>query len=93
MDGTFLKGPIGGQLLVAMALDGNCGVFPLAFAIVEKENKYTWSFFLHHLHTMIGDPQQSHMTFMTDRQKVIKPFLFLHSIEPIFVQLAYICSL
>nr|XP_027096036.1 uncharacterized protein LOC113715932 [Coffea arabica] len=42
-DGCHLKGSFGGMLLTAVALDGNNSLFPLAFAIVECENKETWS--------------------------------------------------
>ncbi|KAF8400180.1 hypothetical protein HHK36_013476 [Tetracentron sinense] len=39
LDGCHLKGPYGGVLLAAIALDGNNGLFPVAFAIVEGETK------------------------------------------------------
>ncbi|KAK9291655.1 hypothetical protein L1049_019604 [Liquidambar formosana] len=69
LDGCHLKGPHGGMLLSAVALDGNCGLYPLAFAIVEGETIESWSFFLHHLHTVLGNAQDMPLTFMTDRQK------------------------
>ncbi|GKA78772.1 hypothetical protein Tco_0785309 [Tanacetum coccineum] len=37
LDGAFMKGPYPGQLLIAVGLDGNNGIYPLAYAIVEKE--------------------------------------------------------
>ncbi|GJV38114.1 hypothetical protein Tco_1410591 [Tanacetum coccineum] len=40
LDGTFMKGPYPGQLLTTMGLDGNNGIYPLAYAIVEKETTY-----------------------------------------------------
>ncbi|KAF8393878.1 hypothetical protein HHK36_020076 [Tetracentron sinense] len=39
LDGCHLKGPYGGVLLAAIALDGNNGLFLMAFAIVEGETK------------------------------------------------------
>ncbi|KAL7254635.1 hypothetical protein ACSBR1_008897 [Camellia fascicularis] len=38
LDGTFLKGRFKGNLLAATAKDGNQGLFPIAFAIVDSEN-------------------------------------------------------
>ena len=37
LDGCFLKGTHCGQLLVAIAKDGNNCMFPIAFAMVESE--------------------------------------------------------
>jgi len=39
VDGCFLKGPYKGVLLTAMALDANNGYFPLAYGIIEVENR------------------------------------------------------
>ncbi|GAV76177.1 hypothetical protein CFOL_v3_19652, partial [Cephalotus follicularis] len=36
--GYHLKGPYGGVLLVVVALDGDQGLFPVAFVIVEIES-------------------------------------------------------
>ncbi|GJS00413.1 hypothetical protein Tco_0316921 [Tanacetum coccineum] len=33
LDGTFMKGPYPGQLLTTVGLDGNNGIYPLAYAI------------------------------------------------------------
>ncbi|XP_021756141.1 uncharacterized protein LOC110721311 [Chenopodium quinoa] len=46
VDGCHLKGAYPGQILVAVAKDGNNHIFPLAWATVEIENKDTWSWFL-----------------------------------------------
>ncbi|GFS43557.1 hypothetical protein Acr_00g0085760 [Actinidia rufa] len=37
VDGCHLKGPYGGVLLSAVALDGDSRLYPLAFAVVESE--------------------------------------------------------
>lgn len=39
LDGCFLKGPYGGQLLHAVGRDGNDQMYPLAVAVVEAETK------------------------------------------------------
>ncbi|KAF8378920.1 hypothetical protein HHK36_030269 [Tetracentron sinense] len=70
LDGCHLKGPYGGVLLAAIALDGNNGLFPVTFAIVEGETKESWSFFFYYLHTITGIiTHQRPLCFMTDRQK------------------------
>ncbi|KAL7226064.1 hypothetical protein ACSBR1_021239 [Camellia fascicularis] len=46
VDGTFLKGRYKGHLLTATSKDGNQGLFPLAFAIVDAENQDNWMWFL-----------------------------------------------
>lgn len=72
VDGCFLKGPYGGQLLTAIALDGNKGIFPLAFMVVESECNDAWNGFMYHLHAIIGDAYRNDIPwcFMSDRQKV-----------------------
>ncbi|KAH1190057.1 hypothetical protein GmHk_20G057711 [Glycine max] len=49
VDGTHLYGKYYGTLLMATSQDGNGGVLPLAFAIVEGETLTMWSWFLAHL--------------------------------------------
>jgi len=39
VDGCFLKGPFPGQLLSAVGIDANNGMYPFAYAVVEKEIK------------------------------------------------------
>ena len=53
-DGCHLKGPYGGVLLSAVALDGNNGLFPVAFVVVKSETKDMWRFFFHYLQSYIG---------------------------------------
>ncbi|XP_028093514.1 uncharacterized protein LOC114293609 [Camellia sinensis] len=54
-----------GQLLVATAKDGNQGLFPIAFAIVDSEGESNWSWFLYELSKVIADDRR--MTFVSDR--------------------------
>ncbi|KAH1202725.1 Serine/threonine-protein phosphatase 7 long form [Glycine max] len=53
--GTHLYGKYRGTLLMATSQDGNGGVFPLAFAVVEGETLTTWSWFLAHLREHVTD--------------------------------------
>ncbi|XP_057418034.1 uncharacterized protein LOC130712214 [Lotus japonicus] len=46
LDGCFLKGLYGGQLLSAVGKDGNNQMFPIAFAVVEAETRDSWTWFL-----------------------------------------------
>ncbi|XP_077217929.1 uncharacterized protein LOC143852431 [Tasmannia lanceolata] len=42
VDGTHLLGKYHGVLLIACGVDGNNGLFPLAFAVVENKNEDSW---------------------------------------------------
>ncbi|KAJ9566147.1 hypothetical protein OSB04_002113 [Centaurea solstitialis] len=39
LDGCFMKGPYPGHILTAVGVDPNHGTYPLAYAVVEAENK------------------------------------------------------
>ena len=54
LDGCFLKTPHGGELLSAVGRDGNNKIFPIAWAVVEKENTEVWIWFLKLLMADIG---------------------------------------
>ncbi|XP_027171683.1 uncharacterized protein LOC113771283 [Coffea eugenioides] len=69
-DGCFLKGPFGGVLLTAVALDANNSIFPIAFAVTECENKDTWRWFFYYFQEFFGPLDNNiPLTFMSDRQK------------------------
>ncbi|XP_017419537.1 uncharacterized protein LOC108329701 [Vigna angularis] len=46
LDGCFLKGKYKGELLTAIGRDPNDQMLPLTYAIVEVENKDSWTWFL-----------------------------------------------
>ncbi|KAL9691421.1 hypothetical protein QQ045_011843 [Rhodiola kirilowii] len=46
IDGTHLFGKYNGTLLVALGLDANNHLLPLAYALVESENVDSWSWFM-----------------------------------------------
>lgn len=68
IDGCHLKGPYGGILLTAVGRDPNEEYFPIAFAVVEAENKNSWAWFIN---LLLGDLGTSRRyTFTSDQQKV-----------------------
>ncbi|WVZ13168.1 hypothetical protein V8G54_017698 [Vigna mungo] len=72
LDGAFLKGKYGGELLTAVGRDGNEQMLPIAYCVVEVENKESWRWFLELLVYDLGGPEIcSSFTFMSDQQKVI----------------------
>jgi hypothetical protein len=71
LDGCFVKLANGAQVLAASARDGNNNMFPLAFGVVNKEDKENWTWFLQTLESAIGQGEQhGGWTIMSDRQKV-----------------------
>ncbi|KAL2932594.1 NAD kinase [Bienertia sinuspersici] len=75
VDGCHLKGNYGGILLSAVSLDGNNEIFPVAVAVVDSENKTSWSWFFHHLKNILTETGREDWTIMSDRQKGIDPSL------------------
>ncbi|GJX44062.1 mutator type transposase [Tanacetum coccineum] len=73
LDGAFMRGQYSGQMLTAVGMDANNGIYPIAYGIVESENQYSWTWFL----TCLGDDfdlyTNSNFTFITDRQKGLVP--------------------
>ncbi|XP_038723959.1 uncharacterized protein LOC120015554 [Tripterygium wilfordii] len=69
LDGCFLKTVYGGQLLTAVAHDGANGIFPIVWAVVERENGDSWEWFLRKLLLDIGGFDRRRWCFISDRQK------------------------
>ncbi|KAL0729396.1 hypothetical protein Bca4012_025489 [Brassica carinata] len=55
VDGTHMFGKYKGCLLTASGQDANSHRFPIAFAVVESENKESWSWFFERLSTIVED--------------------------------------
>ncbi|KAL7203677.1 hypothetical protein ACSBR2_016859 [Camellia fascicularis] len=66
LDETLLKGRFKRNLLTATAKDGNKGLFPVAFAIVDSENQQNWEWFLWNLKKVVGD-RRGNVTVRCDR--------------------------
>lgn len=70
VDGCHLKGPFGGQLLCAVAKDENDDMFLIVIAVVEIENRSSWTWFIELLLQDIGYDDPRLLSWMSDRQKV-----------------------
>ncbi|WMV10242.1 hypothetical protein MTR67_003627 [Solanum verrucosum] len=69
LDGTFLKGKTKGQVLCAVGQDSNNYFYPLAWAVVDKETKRTWTWFMQHLQHSLELQNGERLTFISDMQK------------------------
>ncbi|KAK8643616.1 hypothetical protein V6N13_012902 [Hibiscus sabdariffa] len=70
LDGCFLKGK--GEILTAIGRDGNDQIYPIAWAVVEVENRETWSWFLRNIISDLQLGDGDGFTLMTDQQKGLK---------------------
>ncbi|KAF7823581.1 uncharacterized protein G2W53_021725 [Senna tora] len=75
LDGTFMKGYYGGEVLTAVSQDGNDGFYVIAYAIVDVESRDTWSWFITQLLEDLGPGSESGITFVSDQQKGLVPSL------------------
>ena len=73
IDGCHLKGPHEGMLLAAIGVDANNCMFPIAYAMVEGENKKSWTWFLESLRQDLCIGNQHEWTFISDKQKGLFP--------------------
>uniref|UniRef100_A0ACD5ZF68 Uncharacterized protein n=1 Tax=Avena sativa TaxID=4498 RepID=A0ACD5ZF68_AVESA len=69
LDGCHLKTKFGGQLLVAVGMDPNDCIYPVAFSIVEVEDTANWRWFLQTVKKDLGINNTSAWTIMSDKQK------------------------
>jgi len=51
LDGCFIKGPWKWKILVAVGRDGNNQMYPVAWAVCERENSVSWAWFVSQLAT------------------------------------------
>ena len=70
LDGCFLKKPYVGEILTAVGRDANNHIFPVAWAVVNVENKDNWSWFLDLLRDDLDMPTGKGLTLMSDQHKV-----------------------
>lgn len=68
VDGCHLRSKYLETLLSATALDGNNGLFPVAFVVVEEESNVTWTWFLQHLKEAL-ETDLENLTIISDQEK------------------------
>ncbi|WMV26829.1 hypothetical protein MTR67_020214 [Solanum verrucosum] len=68
-DGYFLKGACKGELLVAVGRNGNNQMFPIAWAVMDKETKHSWTFFINYLKKDLQLGTGHGLTVMSAMQK------------------------
>ncbi|CAL9029708.1 unnamed protein product [Prunus brigantina] len=73
IDGCHLKGPYTGQVLTAVGVDGNNGLYPVAYVVVEVESKSSWIWFLQLLIEDLQIENGKAWVFMSDKQKGLIP--------------------
>jgi len=69
LDGCHLKSAYGGILLCAVGIDGNNCMYPFAYAIVEKEKRKSWAWFLGLLVEDLNITNSCQWIFVSDKQK------------------------
>lgn len=68
LDGYFLKGLLGGQILAAIRRDPNYQMMPISFEVVERETKDNWTWFIELLIEDLGGRSQCcTYTFISDQ--------------------------
>ncbi|XP_019225351.1 PREDICTED: uncharacterized protein LOC109206933 [Nicotiana attenuata] len=97
VDGTFLKGKAKGQLLVAVGQDAQSYFYPLAWAVVDKETKQSWNWFLQFLQGSLDLKEGEGITFMSDMQKYLLLFFFIllstDSVQYLLLFFSFYCQL
>jgi hypothetical protein len=82
---TFLIGKYEGMLLIAIAVDADNALIPLAFTLVERENKASWGWFLWlvRIHAVgpgreVGVISDRHQSILSAVQEQISGYAPLH---------------
>lgn len=88
LDACHLRGFLNGQLLAVVGIDGNDGMYLIAFAICEAETKASWSWFLELLLADISPVRECGWAFTSDQQKVCVSFLC--KLDVVFIVYIYI---
>ncbi|GJT03256.1 multidrug resistance-associated protein 5 [Tanacetum coccineum] len=69
LDGCFLKIPNQGAIITAIGRDGNNNIYPIAWVVVNVENKDNRSWFLELLGDDLDMPTSHGLTLMSDQHK------------------------
>lgn len=71
LDGCFFKGATNGELLCAVGRDANNQMYPIAWAVVENENKNSWDWFCDILFWDLSVGDGEGWVLISDQQKGI----------------------
>ena len=71
LDGCFFKGATNGELLQAVGRDANNLMYPIAWAVVDRENNNNWDWFCDLLSRDIQVGDGKDWVFISDQQKGI----------------------
>ncbi|CAI9287636.1 unnamed protein product [Lactuca saligna] len=80
IDGCFLKGICKGELLSAVGWDGNNNIYPIAWAVVNVENKNNWKWLLYNLMEDIDEGEMGIMEVVKERYLEVEHRLFARHI-------------
>ncbi|CAL2271107.1 unnamed protein product [Prunus armeniaca] len=69
LDACHIKGQHPGQLLYAVGVDPNNGMYPIAYAVAEAENYATWTWLLELLAVDLGIENSNGYVFNTDTKE------------------------
>ncbi|KAL4302080.1 hypothetical protein GQ457_10G012300 [Hibiscus cannabinus] len=69
LNGCFLKGSFQGEILSTVGRDSNDQIFPIAWAMVEVENRDTWAWFLNNIRMDLELENGEKVTLISDMQK------------------------
>nr|GEV62438.1 multidrug resistance-associated protein 5 [Tanacetum cinerariifolium] len=69
LDRCFLKRPNQGEILTAIGTDRNNHIYPVAWAVVNVENKDKWTWFFELLEQDLGSSRGNRLTLMSDQHK------------------------
>nr|KAJ0197066.1 hypothetical protein LSAT_V11C700369130 [Lactuca sativa] len=69
LDGCFLKGKVKGELIAAIGRDGNNQIYPIAWAVVNVENKDNWKWFIKLLQSDIETVEGNGVTLISNQHK------------------------
>lgn len=67
VDVAHMKGKYKGITLVAVSIDANKQIYPLAFRLNDKENDDSWMWFMRLLQSTVG--VANGLVFVSDRQE------------------------
>ena len=81
IDATHLYGKYEEKLMITMATDANNGIYPLAFAVMEKESKDTWRWFLRCLKKHVTKDRE--FRIISDRHKGILNAVKWKKLQPL----------